>query len=205
MIETLLNAIKQVLAFAAIPFIVYLIREKKVAGFLDYIGLKKSSRKANLYALLLMLVLASTMFIAILVDKGFIEVLHDPRSVTGKLRMMGFGTESIFTLLVVASLKTSLSEEIFFRGFVAKRLIAVTNYKTGNIIQAVIFGGIHTLLFLAITQNVLFLVIIFIIPTIGAYVKVHLNEKLADGSIIPGWIAHASANLLAYSLIAFVL
>lgn len=205
MIETLLHAIKQVLAFAAIPFLVYLIREKKVAGFMDYIGLKRSASKANLYALLLMLVLASTMFIAIMIDKEVIEVLHDPKSVTGNLRRMGFGTESVFTLVVIASLKTSLSEEIFFRGFVAKRLIAVTNYRTGNIIQAVIFGGIHTLLFFAITQNILFLTIIFIIPTIGAYVKVHLNEKLANGSIIPGWIAHASANLLAYSLIAFVL
>ena len=204
MIEMLINAIKQLLAFTLIPFLVYVIREKKVTGFFAYIGLKRSSKKANLYALLLMLVLASTVFLAIVIDEDFIDVLHDPSSVTGKLRMMGFGWDSVFTLLVIASLKTSLSEEIFFRGFVAKRLIAVTNFRKGNTIQALIFGAIHTLLFIPITDNILFLTVIFIIPTIGAYVKVYLNEKLANGSIIPGWISHATANFLAYSIIAFV-
>lgn len=205
MTDTLINAIKQVLLFALIPFLIYLIRERTVTGFAKYLGLKRSTQKANLYAVLLMLALASPTMIIVMIDESFKEVLHDPRSVTGTLKMMGLGMESIFTLLVIAILKTSLSEEIFFRGFVAKRLIAITNYKTGNLLQAFIFGIIHTLLFLTITDNILFLVIIFVIPTIGAYVKVHLNEKLADGSIIPGWIAHASANLLAYSLIAFVL
>lgn len=205
MIETISNALQQVLAFASIPFLVYLIREKKVFGFMAYVGLKRSSKEANRYALLLMLVLASTMFIAMTIDKGFIEVLHDPKSVTGNLRLMGFGVESIYTLLVIAIVKTSFAEELFFRGFVAKRLIAITNYQTGNLIQAFIFGAIHAVLFIFITDNILFLIIIFVIPTIGAYVKVYLNEKLANGSIIPGWIAHATANLLAYSLIAFVL
>lgn len=205
MIDTLINAVKQVLIFAFLPFIVYLIREKKIYGFFVYLGLRRSTIKANLYAILLMLVLASPTLILVAIDESFKEILHDPKSVTGSLRSMGFGLEAIFTLIFTAIIKTSLSEEILFRGFVAKRLIAVTNFKVGNTIQAILFGAIHTLLFMFITDNTLFLIIIFVIPTLGAYVKVYLNEVLANGSIIPGWIAHASANLLAYSLIAFVL
>ncbi|MEO1098460.1 MAG: hypothetical protein AAFX57_11990 [Bacteroidota bacterium] len=72
-------------------------------------------------------------------------------------------------------------------------------------IQAIIFGAIHTLLFLNLTDNLLFLVSSFVMPAIGAYIKVYLNEKMAGGSIVPGWIAHASSNLIAYSIIAFVL
>ncbi len=204
MIDTLFQAVRQVLFFSALPFLVFLIRYRRISGFLAHIGIKRSTAKANLYAFLLMLVLASPILVFVAIDDGFKEVLHDPKSVTGALREMGFGIGSVFTLLVTAIIKTSLSEEILFRGFVAKRLIAVTSYGVGNAIQALIFGAIHTLLFLLITDNVLFLIIIFIVPTLGAYVKVYLNEKLANGSIIPGWIAHASANLVAYSFIAFV-
>ncbi|MEZ4990761.1 MAG: hypothetical protein R2824_10130 [Saprospiraceae bacterium] len=47
--------------------------------------------------------------------------------------------------------------------------------------------------------------LIFIIPSIGAYVSVYLNKKMADGSIIPGWISHALANVLAYGIVGFII
>ncbi len=110
-----------------------------------------------------------------------------------------------FSFIIAATLKTSLSEEIFFRGFLAKRLISVTNFQIGNIVQAVVFGIIHTLLFMSITENIIFLIIIFVFPTVGAYLKTYINEKLGNGSIIPGWIAHGTANLISYSVILFVI
>ena len=205
MINTVISALMQVCIFTLIPLVVYLIKRKQFKGFFEYIGLKKSTRKANFLALLLMVLLASPILFLVLIDDNFKEILTNPESVSGSIRQMGFGAGAVATILVVAIIKTGLAEEILFRGFIAKRLIAVTNYKTGNWIQAILFGLIHTLLFYKITSNPLFLAIIFIIPTIGAYLKVHLNEKLANGSIIPGWIAHATANVISYSLIAFFL
>ncbi len=152
-----------------------------------------------------MLLLASPVVILLFLDEHFKSALTDPSSVSGSIRQMGFGLEAIATILVVALIKTGLSEEIFFRGFVAKRLIAISNFTIGNTIQAVLFGAIHILLFLSITSDPLFLAISFIIPAVGAYFKVILNEKIAGGSILPGWIAHGSANLVSYSVIAFVL
>lgn len=205
MATEIISVILQLAAFTLIPFIVYVIRKKSASGFFVYIGLKKANTKANLLALLVMMLLAFPVLSFALFSDDFMATLTDPKSMTGKFREMGFTLESLLLLIMAAVFKTALSEEILFRGFLAKRLIAVTNYQIGNIIQAVIFGAIHTLLFLGITDDVFFLVIIFIFPSIGAYIKVYINEKLADGSIIPGWIAHASANLVSYSVIGFLI
>ena len=205
MVNTFISAFGQVIVFSLIPFIVYLISKKKAKGFFSYIGLKRSNAKANGLALLLMIAIATPILLIASADPDFRSALLDPSSVSGRIRAMGFGLESSIALLLIAVIKTGLSEEIFFRGFVAKRLIAVTSFRTGNMIQAIIFGAIHTLLFLNLTDNLLFLVSSFVMPAIGAYIKVYLNEKMAGGSIVPGWIAHASSNLVAYSIIAFVL
>ncbi len=205
MVNTFISAFGQVIVFSLIPFIVYLISKKKAKGFFSYIGLKRSNAKANGLALLLMIAIATPILLIASADPDFRSALLAPSSVSGRFRAMGFGLESSIALLLIAVIKTGLSEEIFFRGFVAKRLIAVTSFRTGNMIQAIIFGAIHTLLFLNLTDNLLFLVSSFVMPAIGAYIKVYLNEKMAGGSIVPGWIAHASSNLVAYSIIAFVL
>ena len=74
-----------------------------------------------------------------------------------------------------------------------------------GILQAAIFGVIHTALFASITSNAFFLIVIFIVPSVGAYVSVHLNEKIGNGSIIPGWISHGLANILAYGIVGFII
>jgi len=204
MINELISAILQILLFTSIPFFVYLIKTKSTKGFGEYIGLKKSSRKANLFALLIMILLVAPLLILVLANEEFKGVMTNSESVTGKIKQMGIGIEAVITILIAAILKTSLSEEIFFRGFLAKRLIAITNFQIGNIIQAIIFGIIHIFLFMSITENILFLVIIFVFPTVGAYLKTYINEKLGNGSIIPGWIAHGTENLVSYSFILFI-
>ena len=114
-------------------------------------------------------------------------------------------TESIIILLVMALLKTSFAEEILFRGFIAKRLMSWLGYQAGNIVQAFLFGLMHSALFATMTSNIFFLIFITVFPSLGAYVSVYLNEKVANGSIIPGWIAHGLANVVAYSVVGFII
>jgi membrane protease YdiL (CAAX protease family) len=205
MINEIIGTILQILVFALIPFLVYLIKKKTTIGFLDYIGLKKSTRKANYLAILACLLFAGPMLVLTFTSADFKEIMFDPHSMTGKFRQLGFGINSVSILILTAVFKTSFAEELFFRGFVAKRLISSIGYKKGNLLQAFIFGIIHAALFALTTSNAIFLLVIFLIPSIGAYVSVYLNEKLANGSIIPGWISHGLANLLAYSIVGFVI
>lgn len=77
----------------------------------------------------------------------------DPDSITGKFRIMGFEMQSVLILLMIALLKTSFTEEILFRGFIAKRLVSVLGFQKGNLLQAAIFAAIHSALFATITTK----------------------------------------------------
>jgi membrane protease YdiL (CAAX protease family) len=205
MLQEMLNAALQILAFSLIPFTVYLIRQKKVRGFASYIGWKRSNSLANGLALLgSLFFLVPTVGLAY-VSETFRELLFQPETMTGKFRAMGLGLETVLVLVVAAVFKTALSEEIFFRGFLAKRLIGWLGYLRGNWAQALLFGLLHGLIFLALTQNAFFLLFILAFTTAGAFFMGYLNEKKADGSILPGWIAHGTANLISYAVIGFVM
>ena len=204
MTTELISAVLQVLVFTLIPFLVYLIQKKKTKGFFEYIGLSSSTRKANLLAILVSLVFLIPAIGMALFSAEFMEVMTDPKTMTGKFRAMGPTASTFLLILVTALIKTALAEEILFRGFLAKRLISLAGYQWGNILQALIFGGLHLLIFLAIGSGWFYLISILLFSGIGAYLNVYLNEKVANGSIIPGWISHGTANVLAYTLFAFV-
>ena len=205
MISEAISAVLQILVFTLIPFAVYLFKKRSNTGFFHYIGLKKSNRKANLLAVLVCLVIAGPVLVLTILSPDFKGIMTDPSSVTGNIRQLGFSVNAVAIVILAAVFKTSLAEEILFRGFVAKRLIHATSYQTGNILQAVIFGTIHAALFMSVTSNIFFLATIFFFPAMAAYLMVYINEKVADGSIIPGWIAHGLGNLVAYSVVGFLL
>lgn len=205
MVNEIIETIIQILLFTLIPFLVYVIRKKSGKGFLNYIGLKKSNSKANLLAILASLLLLVPMLLLTFTSDSFREIMFNPNSITGKLRAINLGANSIIILLIIAIFKTSLAEEILFRGFIAKRLINLLGFQKGNIIQAFIFGIVHVALFVMITTNIVILGVTFIFPTIVAYLFGYLNEKMANGSIIPGWIGHGLVNVITYVVVGFIM
>ncbi|MCB0556433.1 MAG: CPBP family intramembrane metalloprotease [Phaeodactylibacter sp.] len=199
----LLSSILQILVFTLIPFLVFVIRTRSAKGFFDYIGLKPLPTRAVVWAIVSSLIFLSMVALAF-IRTDFWEALTAPESITGKFRAMGFSPQAMILVLIMALLKTSLSEEILFRGFLAKRLISWLGFQAGNILQALVFGAIHLLLFLSITSSIFFLALIFLFTALGAYTIVYINEKMAGGSIIPGWISHGLANVISYSVIGFL-
>jgi membrane protease YdiL (CAAX protease family) len=204
-LNELIDAIFQLLVFTLIPFLVYVIKNRKTKDFFEYVGLKKSKSKANMWAVITSLIFFIPPLLLVIFNDSFYEIMSSPESTTGKFREMDFGAVAVSLIVIKAVFTTSLSEEILFRGFIAKRLIAVTSYKTGNIVQAIIFGLIHVALFSTISSYVFLLGFIFGFTALGAYVSVYINEKLADGSIFPGWISHGLGNVLSYSIIGFLI
>ena len=118
---------------------------------------------------------------------------------------MGLSPESLVILFIAAVFKTSFTEELFFRGFLAKRLIAWLGFGVGNFIQALIFGIIHVLIFLYMNAGIGFLIFMFLLSGLAGWLTAYINEKMANGSIIPGWIAHGLGNVLAYLTIGLLL
>lgn len=206
LVNEIISTTIQVALFTLIPFIFFLFRKHKSVTFLNYVGLFKPTRKSVSYVLL-----ASILFLAgglgmIFLDESIKQAVFSPPSVTGILRTMGLSVTSIIILLIVAIFKTALAEEILFRGLIAKQLINKLGFRTGNLIQATIFGIIHLLLFWTLTKTTLiFLLFSFLFSFFVGWTIGYIKEKYANGSIIPGWIAHATGNTLSYAIIAFAI
>jgi membrane protease YdiL (CAAX protease family) len=206
MLNEIISAVLQILVFTLIPFVVYLITRRRFQGFFEYIGLKPTTRKA-----LFLAVVTSLLFVAGGMTLAFLneqvrEVMINPPSITGKIREMGLHPASVMILIVIAWFKTSLSEEILFRGFIAKRLVGWLGFLWGNILQAAVFALLHLVLFWALSKaGIGFLLFIFFFSGAAGFLVEYINEKYGAGSIIPGWIAHALGNTISYSVIAFVL
>lgn len=121
---------------------------------IEYIAQIDDKSKAPELAFLcsLLMILLGSGFVFL--DDNFKETILNPPTITGNLRQMGLTGSSVAILLITAIFKIALAEEIFFRGFIAKLFIRKINFKTGNIIQAVLFGIIHVLLLVALSSAV---------------------------------------------------
>ncbi|MGB4849696.1 MAG: CPBP family intramembrane glutamic endopeptidase [Saprospiraceae bacterium] len=206
LLTNFISTVLQIIVFALIPYIFYLFRKDKGETFFHYIGLYSSSGKSFFYVILASLIFITAGIGMIFIDANIRAVVISPPTVTGKLRQMGFNLNSIIILLLIALLKTSFSEEIFFRGFIARRLMSIFGFQTGNILQAIIFGLVHLLLFWFMTKAALVpLFCIFLFSTTAGWVIGFIKERYAAGSIMPGWIAHGVGNALSYGIIAFVI
>lgn len=116
----------------------------------------------------------------------------------------GMGISALLPALIYAIFNTSLPEEILFRGFLLKRIANQFGYMTANIIQSMIFGLLHGLMFFNVLGIVKTIIIIFFTGMI-AFAMGYINEKKANGSILPSWFIHALSNIFASIVAMFSL
>lgn len=191
-----------------IPGLVYLIQQRTLRGFATYLGLRKPDAKACGIALAVSLVVSGAP--AILEGLGLwpeLEALAQFKSseyTTGNqlLATGATGAPLLLAALLKGVVQTALLEEIFFRGFLAKRLIAWLGSTWGNLAQALVFAAPHAAMpFLIGVQEPWLLAAVFGVKVgIMAWVMGYLNEQVGQGSIVPGWIIHGVGNAIAYTL-----
>jgi uncharacterized protein len=205
-LNELISAILQLLVALLLPFIFFWFRKDKSKSFKQYIGFTPVNRKTTGYIVGIGMLFLVVGLVMVFMNESVRQAVFEPKSVTGKLRSMGLSATSVIILLIIAWLKTSLSEEIFFRGFIAKRLISLMGFNLGNLLQAFIFGAIHFFLFWKLTNASLGAsLFLFAFSTLAGWSIGYMKEKIAGGSIIPGWIAHGAGNMISYFIIAFVI
>ena len=198
-ISKLMNGIMELLIVSVIPFITWLIWSRKKVGFFDWIGLKKveSQKKRHLLLTILGICLLFLLF-SIVVFSWF------DSSQTARATFYGKGMGALPAILVYAILGTALPEEIFFRGFLLKRLQGKLGFLGANLLQSLLFGLIHALMFIQLTGYLKAMAIMTFISLI-AYIFGAINEKKAGGSILPSIFIHALANTVVGLLFAFSL
>lgn len=199
LVQKILNSIVQILLFALIPFLWWVITARKKSGFFQWIGLKRvSSPKESRTALWI----AGTTVVFLAVS---VFVLYTVKNIeTATSVFSGLGIKALPAILVYAVLNTSLPEELLFRGFLLKRLSHQFGFLAGNTVQSLLFGLLHGAMFLALTGIPRAILIIAFTGGI-AWCMGYVNEKKADGSILPGWCIHAIANIFSGICSAFLL
>lgn len=200
-LQDLITAVLQVLVFSLIPFIWWLITARKEMNFFHWIGLKKPRiENPRNFILALVLYFAGSLVLFWLL-KVFLAELAGNESVAAN-RFAGMGLSGLAPALIYAFIQTGLAEEILFRGFLGKRLGNKFGFNAGNIIQALLFGLMHGVLFFAIVGPVKALIIILITGFVG-WTLGYINEKQAGGSIVPSWLLHGLSNLISALAVMF--
>ena len=125
----LVNGILELIIVSFIPFMTWLIWRRKKVGFFDWIGLKpvQTQQKGRLVQTIFGFTLLFTLF-SIVVFSWF-----DP-SKTATADFAGKGIGALPAILAYAILGTALPEEIFFRGFLLKRLQGKLGFLGANLI-----------------------------------------------------------------------
>jgi len=191
-ISVLMSAIAQVIFIMIVPYLwwVFTARKSKVK-FFEWLGLRKVN-KENIKSVYKPLIICAVLFDIIFMYISFI--LEDANTATDKFD--GLGLAGILPALIYAIIQTSLSEELFFRGFILKRVSNKFGFCAGNTVQSILFGVLHGVMFMNLDSLLNILLITIATGTIAFFIG-YINEKKADGSIIPGWIIHATANIVA--------
>lgn len=187
----LVNGILELIIVSFIPFMTWLIWRRKKVGFFDWIGLKPVQTKniSQLLQIILGMALVFLLFSVVLFS------WFDPSKIA-TADFAGKGIGALPAILAYAILGTALPEEIFFRGFLLKRLQGKLGFLGANLVQSLLFGLIHALMFIQLI-GFLKTVIIFAFISLIAYVFGAINEKKAGGSILPSVFIHAFANTAA--------
>lgn len=197
MIGALISAILQLTLALVLALIFYFISRRKEGGFFNWLGLylpkdKKWIKSTIIVFLVSLLVMSGPQLLFERTGHLPPEILYD-ENIRGK----GLGISTLILILLKAVIQTSLSEEILFRGLIGKRLANKFGYLTGNIIQAILFGLPHGLPFIIIYKYYLVGITFIITSGIVGYLLFWLNEKNADGSLIPGTLIHIISNTSA--------
>ena len=196
LLSSAISAFVQLGLFLVIPFAWWAFTARHSVGFASWIGLRRPTwdgRRARLGVAILAWVVIGAASTALL------------QSLSGDVpaaRFAGRGLGGLVPVLLFAIVQTSLAEELFFRGFLGKRVIARWGFAPGNAAQAIAFGILHVAMFASFADPI-WLLAIGILTGASGWIVGWLNEEGAGGSILTGWALHASANLLVGTAAAF--
>ncbi len=199
LLNKIISSLIQIILFALIPFVWWFITSRKQVQFLSWIGLKRVENQ-NKLSFRLWIMGASLGFI--LLGAFLLYSLQGIETATSEFS--GLGMVVIPTIFVYAVFNTALPEEVLFRGFLLKRLQNIFGFHIANLIQAILFGLLHGAMFLSLV-SIIKVGFITLFTGIIAWAMGYINEKQANGSIIPSWIIHSISNLFAGLCSAFLI
>lgn len=190
LINKLLSAGFELLIFSLVPACWWLITARKQISFAQWIGPKAIPKKNHTKVWGWASVTSLGLLLLSIVLLKNVGTAH-----TAVSDFANHGWRVLPAVLAYAVLGTSLPEELLFRGFLLKRLATRFGFAIGNLIQALLFGLLHSVIFIN-QLGLLSALSIGWFTLLIAWLMGFINEKSATGSIYPSWLIHALANFL---------
>ncbi len=189
-VNKLLSGAIQIIIFSIVPFIWWFFMARRSISFFQWIGLKKFGKWDKKIWYFVIIVVAGFMGVSVFI----LSMLKGVETATSEFS--GMGVRALPAAFVYAFFNTALSEEILFRGFLLKRLSNKFGFSAANIIQSLLFGLLHGVMFISLVGTFkAFLVLVFT-GAIGWCIG-YANEQKANGSILPSWTIHGIANMFS--------
>lgn len=187
----LISTIMQLWIFIALPFIWWKWFKPPV-HFSAWIGIKPVNHVTK------KLVTTSLITFVVFALFGTALICVTPDStVLANTKFNNFKLTTVLAMLLYAFFQTATAEEILFRGFFAKRIQHKFGYFKGNLTQAILFGALHCGLLLASHIGLIFVLLTFIFTSCIGFAFYYIDEKMANGSIIPSILLHGCANAVS--------
>ena len=133
LINKIASSILQIILFAIIPFIWWIVTARKQQKFTEWIGLKKIEGGKKT---LVVIIMVSAAFL--LSGALTLYMIRDVEIATSEFA--GLGIKAIPAIVTYAAFNTAFPEELLFRGFLLKRMANMFGFSIANLIQALLFG-----------------------------------------------------------------
>lgn len=206
-LSNIVTAITNLVLFTIVPFVWWFFRHRKEQKFFAWLGIYKPQLKSKWWVLVIFAVLYYffyTFDFTRFVASETMAYIESNSSVSANV-FTGIGVAAILPAFIQNFIANGLAEEIFFRGFLCKRFCSKFGNIKGIILQAVLFGLVHNLLYVITGMDVglWYHTLIFVFTGMAALLLGWLDEKIFNGSIIPSILLHGAGNFITSMLIAF--
>ncbi len=206
-VSSITTTIVNLIVFSLLPVIWWFIRHRKEERFFKWIGLYKPQLQSKWYVLLVFAVFYYFFYnfdFTQLVNPKTLEYIENSSAVSANA-FVGIGIAAILPALVENFIANGAAEEILYRGFLCKRFCKKIGIVKGIIVQAVLFGLMHNILYViaGLDVGLWYHTLTFLFTGMGALLLGWLNEKIFNGSIIPSIILHGAGNFIVSMLVAF--
>ena len=205
--SSITTTIVNLVVFSLLPIIWWFFRHRKEENFFRWIGFFKPQLKSRWWVLLIFAILYYFFYnfdFTQFVSSETLEYIENSASVSSNV-FAGIGMAAILPAFIENFIANGVAEEILYRGFLCKRLCIKIGLVKGIILQAVLFGLMHNILYIlaGLDVGLWYHILTFIFTGMGALLLGWLNEKIFNGSIIPSILLHGAGNFIASMLVAF--
>lgn len=206
-VSSISTSIVNLIVFSLIPFVWWFFRHRKETGFFSWIGFYRPRLKSRWPVLIIFAVIYWFFYnfdYTRLINPETLAYLESSENVSANA-FAGLGAAAILPAFIENFIANGVAEEILYRGFLCRRFCGKLGKTGGIVLQAVLFGLMHNALFLlaGLDVGLWYHTLMFLFTGVGALLLGWLNEKIYNGSIIPGILLHGAGIFISSMLVAF--